>query len=101
MAGGAIRSLVTKILFRSDETGLKKVETHTAAAKRQMRAASRAAWQLKRDLRGLAIGTKTLVAALVEENFGAVPIVDEEDRLLGIVSYIDLLRVLGRQIAAP
>ncbi len=42
-----------------------------------------------------------LVAALVEENFGAVPIVDEEDRLLGIVSYIDLLRVLGRQIAAP
>jgi CBS-domain-containing membrane protein len=42
-----------------------------------------------------------LVAALVEENFGAVPIVDEEDGLLGIVSYIDLLRVLGREIAAP
>jgi len=30
-----------------------------------------------------------------------VLIVDEEDGLLGIVSYIDLLRVLGRQIAAP
>ncbi len=41
-----------------------------------------------------------LVGALVEESFGAVPIVDEESRLLGIVSYIDLLKVLQRQLAA-
>ncbi|MDH3622494.1 MAG: CBS domain-containing protein [Myxococcales bacterium] len=41
-----------------------------------------------------------LVGALVEENFGAVPVVDEEGRLLGIVSYIDLLKVLQRQLAA-
>lgn len=40
-----------------------------------------------------------IVDALADEGIGAVPIVDEEDRLLGIISYIDLLWVLGRQTA--
>lgn len=60
-----VRELIAKILFRTDATGLKKVETNTAAAKRQMRAASRAAWSLKKDLRGIAVGFKTVVAAVV------------------------------------
>jgi CBS domain-containing protein len=42
-----------------------------------------------------------LVAALMEENVSALLIVDGEHKLLGIVSYIDLLRVLKRQIMAP
>lgn len=60
-----VRELVSKILFRTDATGLKKVESNTRAAKRQMRAASRAAWSLKRDLRGLAIGFKGMIAAAI------------------------------------
>ena len=35
------------------------------------------------------------VRALVDDRFGALPVVDEEDRLLGILSYVDLLRYLG------
>jgi len=60
-----IRELLTKILFRTDATGLKKVETNTNAMKRQMRSASRAAHALKRDLRGIGRGVKTMVAAVV------------------------------------
>ena len=41
-------------------------------------------------------GLGAIVDALAEEGIGAVPIVDEEERLLGIISYIDLLGVLGR-----
>lgn len=59
---GVVRSLITRILFKSDETGLKKVETHTRAAKREMRAANRAAFTLKRQLRGLAVGWRSLLA---------------------------------------
>ena len=32
---------------------------------------------------------------MVENRIGAVPVVDPEGRLLGIVSYVDLLRALG------
>jgi len=65
MAGGVVRSLITRILFKSDASGLKKVETHTRAAKREMRAASRAAYTLKRDLKGMALGFRHVVGALI------------------------------------
>lgn len=35
------------------------------------------------------------VRILLQDRFGAIPIVDEEDELLGIVSYIDVLRALA------
>ncbi|HEY8430391.1 MAG TPA: CBS domain-containing protein [Sandaracinaceae bacterium] len=38
------------------------------------------------------------VRALVEDRFGALPVVDEEDRLVGILSYVDLLRYLGYRL---
>lgn len=38
------------------------------------------------------------VRAFVDDRFGALPVVDEEERLLGILSYIDLLRYLGRRL---
>lgn len=38
------------------------------------------------------------VRALVEDRFGALPVVDEEDRLVGILSYVDLLRYLGARL---
>jgi hypothetical protein len=62
---GIVRSLITKILFRTDETGLKKVETRTRQVKREMRAASRAAFTLRRDLRSLAFGVKSFAAAVI------------------------------------
>lgn len=37
-----------------------------------------------------------VIEALVEGGFGAMPVVDAEDRLVGIVSYVDVLRFLGR-----
>jgi CBS domain-containing protein len=43
-------------------------------------------------------GLGPIVAALMEEHVDAVLIVDEEDKLVGIVSYIDVLRALGPQI---
>ncbi len=55
---GIVRSLITRILFRSDETGLKKVTTHTTEAKREMRAASRAAFMLKRSLKEIGKGIR-------------------------------------------
>jgi CBS domain-containing protein len=39
------------------------------------------------------------VRALVEDRFGALPVVDESDRLRGILSYVDLLRYLGARLA--
>ncbi len=33
-----------------------------------------------------------IAAALINDRIGAVPIVDEEDRLLGMISYVDILR---------
>ena len=41
-----------------------------------------------------------VVSALVDEKLGLVAIVDDEDRLLGVVSYIDVLRVWRRQMVA-
>ena len=38
------------------------------------------------------------VRALVDDRFGALPVVDEEDRLRGILSYVDLLRYLGARL---
>ncbi len=38
------------------------------------------------------------VRALVEDRFGALPVVDDQDRLMGIVSYVDLLRYLGARL---
>jgi CBS domain-containing protein len=38
------------------------------------------------------------IDALLAERFGALPIVDEEDRLCGIVSYLDLLRRLTERV---
>ncbi len=38
------------------------------------------------------------VRALVEDRFGALPIVDDQDRLMGILSYVDLLRYLGARL---
>ncbi|MFW5877168.1 MAG: CBS domain-containing protein [Myxococcota bacterium] len=39
-----------------------------------------------------------LVAVLAEERFGTLPVVDGEERLLGMVSYVDVLRSL-RQVS--
>jgi CBS domain-containing protein len=43
----------------------------------------------------------SVVAALVNELIGAMPVVDEEDHLVGMISYVDVLRrlqpLLGRQ----
>lgn len=38
------------------------------------------------------------VRALVDDRFGALPVVDEDDRLRGILSYVDLLRYLGARL---
>lgn len=35
-----------------------------------------------------------IIDTLVDERIGAVPVVDEADRVIGIISYVDLLRVL-------
>jgi acetoin utilization protein AcuB len=43
----------------------------------------------------------SLVDALLADRFGALPVVDDGDRLVGIVSYIDLLHCLRRQLANP
>jgi len=40
-----------------------------------------------------------LASVLVDESIGAVPVVDEDDRLLGIVSYVDLLYFTYRKSA--
>lgn len=39
------------------------------------------------------------VRALVEDRFGALPVVDDEEKLVGILSYVDLLRYLGARLA--
>lgn len=35
---------------------------------------------------------KDAIVALVDERFGALPVVDSRERLVGLVSYIDVLR---------
>lgn len=41
-----------------------------------------------------------IVDTLVDERIGAVPIVDDADRVIGIVSYVDLLRALRPESGA-
>lgn len=41
----------------------------------------------------------TAVRALVEDRFGAVPVVRQDGRLRGMLSYVDLLRYLGARLA--
>ena len=73
---GVIRSLVTRILFKSDPTGLKKVTTHATEAKRQMRAASRAAWKLKRDLREVGSGLRNWAVGFAVGGFAVKKLID-------------------------
>lgn len=40
-----------------------------------------------------------VIDAMVAQRIGAVPVVDPEGRLVGIVSYVDILRVLGRELS--
>ena len=42
-----------------------------------------------------------IAGVLVSERIGAVPVVDEADRVIGIVSYVDILRALRREAAEP
>jgi CBS domain-containing protein len=42
----------------------------------------------------------TAVAALLDERFGAFPVVDFDDRLIGIVSYVDVLVALADRAGA-
>ena len=39
---------------------------------------------------------KDAVEMLIEQKFGAIPVVDEAEGLVGIVSYVDVLRSLSR-----
>jgi CBS domain-containing protein len=43
----------------------------------------------------------SLIDALLADRSGGLPVVDEDDRLVGIVSYMDLLHCLRRQLANP
>lgn len=43
----------------------------------------------------------SFVDALLADRFGGLPVVDEGERLVGIVSYIDLLLCVRRQLANP
>lgn len=66
---GVVRSLITRILFKGDASGLKKIETQTTAVKREMRAASRSAYKFRQALSGVAVGWKTLVAGALVGRF--------------------------------
>jgi CBS domain-containing protein len=52
---------------------------------------------MTRDPRSLDTGAplSEAVGALIDDRFGALPVVDEEERLRGMVSYVDLLRLLS------
>lgn len=39
------------------------------------------------------------VRALIEDRFGALPVIDDEERLVGMLSYVDLLRYLEVRLA--
>lgn len=43
-------------------------------------------------------GLREVVEMMIEQKVGALPVVDSDGRLVGIVSYIDLLRHLARQL---
>lgn len=43
----------------------------------------------------------SVVEALLADRFGALPVVDEGERLVGIVSYIDVLHCLRRHLVHP
>ncbi|MCC6876273.1 MAG: CBS domain-containing protein, partial [Sandaracinaceae bacterium] len=42
-----------------------------------------------------------VLGAFLDDRFGALPVVDDEDHLLGILSYIDVLRFYRMQLKAP
>jgi CBS domain-containing protein len=42
-----------------------------------------------------------VLPAFADEGVGAVPVVDEGDRVVGIVSYVDLVRFLRDRAASP
>lgn len=48
----------------------------------------------------LSVSTETpareVVELMLEHRIGAVPVIDAEQRLVGIVSYVDVLRTLER-----
>jgi acetoin utilization protein AcuB len=46
------------------------------------------------------VGVAEVAQLLADRRFGAVPVVDQEQRALGIISYVDLLRVLV-MLASP
>ncbi len=41
-----------------------------------------------------------VIQLMLEEKFGAVPVVDDDDRVIGIVSYVDLLREFGKTLSS-
>lgn len=57
---------------------------------------------MTRDPRTVQAGDPLALAvrALVEDRFGALPVVDDDERLVGILSYVDLLRYLAARLAA-
>jgi len=76
MAGGVVRSLITRILFKSDPSGLKTVKTHAAQAKREMRAAGRAAFTLKRRLRAVGQDLRNWAIGLGVGGFAIKKLID-------------------------
>lgn len=39
-----------------------------------------------------------VIDAMVDQRIGAVPVVDPEGRLVGIISYVDILTALGKEL---
>jgi CBS domain-containing protein len=42
-----------------------------------------------------------VVQLMLDERVGAIPVVDDAERVVGIVSYVDLLRLVGARPAEP
>lgn len=43
-------------------------------------------------------GVEVAIDRLLDHNIGAVPVIDERDELVGIVSYVDLLRAMKQMM---
>lgn len=41
-----------------------------------------------------------VIQIMLEEKFGALPVVDDDDRVIGIVSYVDLLREFAKTLSS-
>lgn len=69
----------------------------TEASRERRLQALRVSHIMTPEPRTLSIGMslKEAVRALVDDRFGALPVVDAEDRLVGMLSYIDVLRRLA------